>query len=98
MTKKTKAEPKLETYGPRSMPLIRSAWMTDKQWDAATLELDDTFRRMGKKITWQTRFKRCPQCRADNLSKPRLRFGAVSGLCMPCSNAAVKELLKSFGK
>jgi hypothetical protein len=91
--KKTKT-PKLEQYGPRNMPLIRSNHMTDAQWDAATLEFDDTMRRMGKKISWQTKFKRCAQCGATDLKNPKLRFGAVSGLCMPCSDRNVKELMK----
>lgn len=84
--------PKLETYGPRKMPLIRSNHMTDAQWNAATLELDDTMRRMGRKITWQTRFKRCPKCGVDNLTKPKTRFGAVTGMCMKCSDTAVEAL------
>lgn len=87
MAAKTK---KLETYGPRSMPLVRGAHMTDAEWDRATLEFDDTMRRMGKKITWQTRFKRC-RCGANNLDTPSLRFGALSGLCMPCSDKAAKS-------
>jgi hypothetical protein len=90
------AKTKLETYGPRKMPLIRSNHMTDAQWNAATLEFDDTMRRMGKKITWQTKFKRCPECGVDSLSKPNTRFGAMSGCCMKCSDASVKALMASL--
>lgn len=84
---------KPETYGSRTMPLIRNDRMTDAEWDAATLELDDTFRRMGRRITWQTRFKRCPECQRTNLENKKLQFGAASGLCMTCSDAAVKEIM-----
>jgi hypothetical protein len=84
---------KLETYGPRNCPLVRSSHMTDAQWDAATLEFDDLMRRQGKRITWRTKFQRCAQCGATDLTKKGLRFGAASGLCMPCSRANVRELL-----
>jgi len=87
---------KLETYGARSMPLVRNPSMSDAEWDAATLEFDDTMRRMGRRITWQTRFKRCPQCGADNLRQRGLQFGALTGLCLPCSDKARDELLRSF--
>jgi hypothetical protein len=82
---------KLETYGSRKLPLLRSTWMTQAQWDKATLDYDDLMRRQGKKITWRTKFKRCPTCGATNLEKKMLRFGAMSGNCMPCSDHLVKE-------
>jgi len=91
------AKKKLETYGPRKMPLLRPPNATDAEWDRITLDFDDTMRRMGKKITWVTRFKRCPDCRATDLDNPKLRFGAMSGLCMPCSDKSVKEMMKGLG-
>jgi hypothetical protein len=97
-TQKTaKTSGKIEQYGSRKMPLIRSSWMSDAQWAAACLEFDDTMRRMGKKISWQTRNRRCPQCGVDDLSKPKTRFGSCSGLCMKCSDASVKALMAEFG-
>lgn len=89
---------KLETYGPRSMPLVRSAHMTDAEWDRATLEFDDTLRRMGKRITYRTRFQRCPQCAATDLDTPGLHFGPVSGLCKKCSDEAFEAAMKSAGR
>jgi hypothetical protein len=89
--------PKLEKYGARNMPLLRSPNMTDAEWNAATLEFDDTMRRMGKRITWQTKFKRCPQCGIDDLKNPKTRFGAMSGLCMKCSDASVADTMRMYG-
>ena len=82
---------KLETYGSRKMPLVRSASMTDAQWAATKVEFDATLRRMGKPTPWNPY---CPKCGAINV-----RLGAVSGLCMEgnnCSGKANDAFLASF--
>lgn len=79
------AKTKLEQYGPRSMPLIRSAHMTDAAWEAAKAEIVATTRRQGGPVAWRNWVKKnlptCPQCGTD-----KGPFGSCSGLCKTCGD------------
>lgn len=79
---------KIEQYGPRNCPLVRSLWMTDRQWADAKVEFDATMRRMGKKITWRPKPPQtCRQC--GTAQGP---FGVASGLCPACRKEALAEV------
>lgn len=93
MAKKMTA--KLEQYGPRSMPLIRSTHLSDAQWVQEKKNIVTETRRMGRPAEWMSWIKKnlptCPQCGTD-----KGPFGSCSGLCTKCGNAARRELDTMF--
>lgn len=80
---KTTKAAKIETYGPRSCPLIRSTWLSDEQWAEAKKEFDALMRRRGKKTPWAP--PTCPDCGTD-----KGPFRGLSGRCPKCAKIADK--------